>query len=584
MVKDMNDKLAWFREKYDRSRNAYTDLPAFDRRLAQFEGTKKIPGGRDAALVWNFTAELIESQVDTAIPQPRVRPQRPTRRTLRLAKVVEDMIRAQLDRLPFETFNDQDERMCRVMGGSAYLLEWDNSIKTRDTVGDLSVRLLLAPQVIPQQGVYETRYMDYLFLTFEDTKERVKLRYGVDVQDESIDSDTSFNGEADAGDERVTQVMCFYKNEDGVGCFSWAGDTVLIDDANYEMRQDEVCGRCGLGRPAGAKKCACGCGKWKRREKDFEVLTKDILDPQTGRVLIPARTRSLDARGNLHTVQTKIPYYTPGRFPVVLRRNISVPGHVLGASDCDMIRDFQLSSNKLLTRLNEKLLKAGSYLTKPSTLRFEFSDAQVTPINIDTPEQLAMLRSLDLQADVSQDLAMTSRYYEMARSVLGVTDSFQGKPDATASSGRAKQAQIAQSAGRQKSKRIMKNAAYADLFEMMFQFMLAYADEPRVYTSTDEAGEQIERVFSRYDFLEQDENGAWFYNDQFLFSVDESGVDAGDKLFMLEDLRTDLSIGAYGDPSDPQTMLAYWKEKEVFGYPNAARNVARWEKKAEQVH
>lgn len=608
---DRKEKLLHFQERYDKSRSAYTELTRFPQRKAQFEGSKTIPGGKSATIIWNFTGELIESQIDSSIPLPRVRPQRPTRENIRLAKVIEDMIKGQLDRLPFEALNDMDERMCKVMGGSAYLVEWDNSVKTHDTVGDLSVRLLSASQFVPQQAVDDLQYMDYLFLTFEDTKERIRARYGVSVEDESVDPESG--NAARHGDETVTQVMCFYKNaKSGLGCFSWAGETVLVDDNSYEARKSTVCARCGLTRARGENVCVCGGGQWTARPKEFEALERDIKDAD-GNVKVPAMSPAtdengqyqmenyeipqLDEQGNPITdlfggmamqpsqravmEQTRIPYYYPRRFPVVIRKNTSADGQLLGASDCDAIRDFQLGANKLLTKVNERLLKSGSYLAKPATMDFQFSDSEMQPINLDTPDQAAMLRTIELRADISQDLSMVDKYYYMAKSMLGVTDSYQGKPDTTATSGRAKEALIAQAAGRQRSKRVMKHAAYAELFEVMFKFMLAYADEPRVYTSTDENGEQVERVFSRYDFLEQDEYGNWYYNDQFMFSVDESGIDAGDKQFMLEDLRTDLSIGAYGDPSDPETMLSYWKEKEIFGYPNAARNVARWEKRVQ---
>lgn len=564
---------------------------------------------------------MIESQIDSAIPQPKVKPQRPSEKTLRNASIIEDMIRNQVDRLPFESINDEDERSVKIMGGSAYLVEWDNSVKTHDTVGDISVRLINAKQIIPQQAVYETRYMDYLFITLDDTKSRFKARYGKDVSDESIDNTTS---DAPTTDDVATQVIAYYINKrGGLGCFSWVGDTVLIDDDSYEARKDKVCAKCNLSKPLGENQCSCGSKEWTKRPKDNEIITEDItradgtiipalsparddsgeyvmedyqsptIDPYTG---YPVYDRVFDDMGNVvgeqprlevkqrvQMVPTQIPYYYPKSYPLIIRKNISATNNVLGYSDCDIVKDFQEGANKLLTKINKKLLKAGTYLTKPTELRFDFSDEDVTPINVENLAQAQSIKAIDLKFDVSQDLSMVDKYYYMAKSVLGVTDSYQGKADSTATSGRAKEAQIAQAAGRQRSKRIMKYAAYADLYEMMFKFMLAYADEPRTYTSTDEQGHQVEKIFSRYDFLEQDDLGNWYYDDQYLFSVDESGIDVNNKQLMLEDLRTDLSIGAYGDPSDPETMLAYWKEKEIFGYPNAKRNVERWERKIEEM-
>ena len=128
----------------------------------------------------------------------------------------------------------------------------------------------------------------------------------------------------------------------------------------------------------------------------------------------------------------------------------------------------------------------------------------------------------------------------------------------------------------------MKNAAYADLYRNMFWFLLAFADEPRTYTTMDESGRQVEKIFNRYDFLEQDEFGNWYYNDEFLFSVDEAGAMQTDKQFLLEDVRVDFNMGAFGNPADPETILMYWKEKEVLGYPNAKRMVKHWQDKLDR--
>ena len=78
--------------------------------------------------------------------------------------------------------------------------------------------------------------MDYLFLMFEDTKERLSERYGVDVSNEGVDPQV---GEQTLSNDTCTQVVCYYRNKNGgLGCFSWAGNTVLIDDEDYEARKD----------------------------------------------------------------------------------------------------------------------------------------------------------------------------------------------------------------------------------------------------------------------------------------------------------------------------------------------------------
>jgi hypothetical protein len=155
-------------------------------------------------------------------------------------------------------------------------------------------------------------------------------------------------------------------------------------------------------------------------------------------------------------------------------------------------------------------------------------------------------------------------------------------PDKTAESGVSKQIQVQQSAGRLESKRVMEDAAYADLFQTMFQFMLAYTDEPREFRAESADGKPISRIFSRYDFLEQDEFGGWYYDDQYLFSTDISGSLANNRQMMWQETRMNYQSGAFGDPMNPLTLKVFWEELEALHYPNASRIIQRIQEMLEQ--
>lgn len=620
------DRLADFKDKFQRSLDAYDEYDKFREREDYYAGKHDLGPGKTTKSKWNITAELIESQTDNTIPIPQVRPQKQDERHKANAKRIVDMINCELDRLPSEQLNDIDERMCKVDGATVTLVEWDTSVKTHDSVGDVSVRLLNARQFIPQQAVDDITHMDYMFLTFDDTKDRIKKRYGKDVEDESID--TSISDASTTAEDVVTQIVCYYLNSSGgLGCFSWVGSTVLIDDDNYEARKDKVCAACGKVQAEGEKVCICGCSEWVLRDKDYETLTEDIK-LSDGRIIpaySPARDEAggyvmedyqeptytddgmpvmnyvldgmgmpqYDEGGNLmgepvmQTKQrvamepTKIPYYYPHRYPISIRKNISQHQNVIGISDIDLIKDHQLAIDRLMSKVDEVLLKSARCIPVMRGNKLTLSDETYKIIEVE-PAVLASFKSVDLTLDTSQLVAEIQQRYFMAKSTLGITDSFQGKSDSTAISARAKEAQIAQAAGRQRSKQVMKNAAAAEIYEMMFKYMLAYSDEPRNFSSLDIYGTSIEAVFNKYDFLEQDEYGNWYYDDDYIFSVDESGVNATNKQFMLEDLRTDFGLGAYGDPSDPDTVLKYWQEKEVLGYPNAARQMESWQTKVKE--
>lgn len=620
----INFKLIDWQEKYSRAVSDFEDKRMdMEKYQLQYDGTLQPERGKEVKCVYNFTKELIESAIDPNVPSPKVEPTIKTERNLQLAKVVEAMLINEIKRLDLDPFNDMDERITKVMGGDVALVEWNNFTKTHNTVGDIDLRLIRPTRFTPQEGVYDIKRMDYLFLDFEDTKEHIKDAYGVDVYDES--TDTARTNE-DSPEDTVTQVWAFFRNDKGsIGVFSWVGDTVIIDDDEYQGRAEEVCEVCGLSRPAGEDTCSCGSKSWTHRHTDFELLEEDIV--RNDGTIIPAsdyarnddgsyalqdvdvpvmdidQTTGMDVpmyeqvfddkmkpigempmmrtEQQAYMVPTQIPYYVPHTWPVCIRKNISSDNDVFGESDAGMITQLQMEANEIATKLSNKVKASGQMLTKLKTSDFKFSNG-LQVIELNTIDEKAAIDALDMRFDSSSDLNYMNQLYYWAKSLLGINDSAQGKADSTAVSGKAKEAQIQRAQARQSSKMVMKNSFYSDIYRAMFEYALAYMDEPRNYPFTDAAGDDEPVVFNRYDFLEQDEYGKWYYNDQFIISIDNTGNIADNRDAVLDLMNQDFNDGLYGDKADPETMLAFWKDRDSLNYPNAKRMVARWQKKVEQ--
>ena len=47
-------------------------------------------------------------------------------------------------------------------------------------------------------------------------------------------------------------------------------------------------------------------------------------------------------------------------------------------------------------------------------------------------------------------------------------------------------------------------------------------------------------------------------------------------------MESDFKSGLYGEITDPASILQFWKDRETMNYPNAKRQVARWQKKVEE--
>ena len=317
----------------------------------------------------------------------------------------------------------------------------------------------------------------------------------------------------------------------------------------------------------------CGARDWEEVDEEFEEVWVPIKRGGSMTEIPGAYYDDVEA-GMPVLVPTKIPYYKPDIYPIIMQKNVSVHGQFLGGSDIDKIRDQQNTTNRLSAKVIEKICSMGSILTLPDDAKITVNTKEGRIVRLSNPAQKAMIETLNLEVNVGQDMNYIAQVYEEARQVIGITDSFQGRRDATATSGKAKEFSAAQSAGRLESKRVMKEAAYAALFEAMFKFKLAYADEPRPVVSRDVHGNRVYAQFNRYDFLAQDDAGEWYWNDQFLFSCDTTAPLANNREAMWQETRMNLQSGAYGDPTQPSTQMHFWTQMEILHYPGAAETKA----------
>ncbi len=602
----------------------------FDSEVAKMDKRERVYGGdssvnavvendktKDTPHVRNIAAEIIEAQVDSSIPKPKVTARR--KEDEQKAKLIEDMLINELDRLPFETLNDMLARTVPIQGGAAFLVEWDNTKRTHTTIGELAVSTVHPKQLVPQSGVFSgVEDMDYIIVKMPQTKEYILRKYGIDVSDETENEPDIKGLYEDSASDLVTQYFAYYRNKDGgIGMYSWVNDTEICDYEDYQARRFKKCAKCGgvdapylisipstsdgdypLGEDEEPKKTRprgscqyCGASKWEFYSEDFEEvhipITKSDGTVIPGEVPVNVASEETDALSGLPVPKTvlqptRIPYYKPDIYPVILIKNVSVYGKLLGDSDIDKIYDQQNMTNRLSAKISEKLIKSGSYMSLPPDATIEVNSDEMKVIRVNSPADLSMIQVFNMQAACSQDMEYRHQLYEEARQAIGITDSFQGRVDRTATSGKAKEFAAAQSAGRLASKQEMKRAAYAALFEAMFKFKLAYADEPRPVASSDIHGNRVYEEFNRYDFLEKDAAGEWYWNDDFLFSCDSSAPLATNREAMWQETRLNFQSGTFGNPQDTETLILFWTKMEQLHYPGAAETKKYLEEQAQK--
>ena len=631
-MKKENEKLEKWRKRLSEGEVAFApEVEKMDHREAVYAGdntlTPLVPGdtGENGELlktchVRNITFEHIESQISSIIPQPKVTPRR--KKDEVLANVIEHFLRNELDRLPIESINDMADRTSLIQGGVGYLGDWDSRKRFFDHAGEFVLSMLHPKQLVPQPGVYtDVEDMDWFIVKIPTTKSAVKARYGKDVTEESeSDPEIRSTGGEDYSNDAVTQYVGFQRNPNGgIDRYSWVNSVELEDLEDYQARRQPVCTRCGKVRPPRGQKCQpqeqpvpapmellqdavdaplmlphevpepapvdedacpfCGGTAFISKPQELEQVFAPIRTAM-GRE-IPGGDFQIDADGEPAWTPTEVPFYKPNVYPIVLQRSVSVYGQLLGNSDVDVIADQQNAINRLNQKIMDRLMKAGSRVTLPPKADIRIDPKDHETIYLSKPEQKAMIGVHTFTGDLQYELVYRAQLYEESRQLIGITDSMQGRRDPTATSAVAKEFSAAQAAGRMESKRAMKKAAYAKLFELMFKYQLAYADEPIPISYKDPHGNTVYEEFNRYDFLEQDANGQWHWNDQFLFSCDNTAPLASNREAMWQETRMNFQTGAFGDPAAIESRILFWTKMEELHYPGAAATKKHLEQQAQ---
>jgi len=579
---EKSKELSMWQSRLDDAKSKYSeDISKMRKYNSYYEGSREVEGNPNknkkpskvSANVWNIVYELIESQVEPSIPAPKVTPVH--EKDINRAKMIEKALSNEIRLMKLSSMNDMQERITPIMGGDFMHVEWDNKKGFHRNVGGISISERNPTNVIPQPGVSEVEKMDYLFVLISQSKKYIKAKYGVDVSAASEEDPQVRGDNAISSDELATVNIAYYRNENGtIGMFTWCDDYFLEDISDYQSRYYEKCDKCGKEKESDA--CECGSKNFSMKPQYTEKLGKKI---NTGFGELSAfeleEETILDELGNEIKIETEkqveIPYYKPNCMPIVLRKNVSRINRFLGTSDVEVIIDQQDNIKKFGNKINEKVLGGGSIFTKHPDTRIEMTDEELRVVNVKDPNQKAMLSVMDIKPDVSVDRVLINDNYQYAKSGLGITDSFQGKYDASATSGVSKQYAINQAAGRLESKRTMKNDAYSKLYEMMFKFWLAYADQKIPFQSVGQNGEAEFDFFDRYSFLEKDEAGEYYWNDEFIFETDPTSTIMTNREAMWSQMDFKLQSGAFGTLGDPRTNLKYWKYMEENNYPNAGK-------------
>ncbi len=596
---------------------------------AQYRGDHQIDGPtlddegeevnvpKKADVVWNISFELLEGSIDTNIPQPFVTPELKCEHHIRNARRVENLIKMLMDKHPFEIYNDSEERTVKKFGLAGMEIEWDVESGTHSEVGEIHVSTLRPVNIYPQPGITSIDDCDYVFVNYITTKAALKRKFSLSDEDiENTYLEPTYDSGSDSSiydEDVVTLTVMWYRGEKGDICrFSYSGDIILEDDDDYYSRKVEYCKTCGRRRQI-CEKDECSSPDYYLNKLDYDELCEDI-QCSDGRI-IPAYTPEFkdgemvyetvrmpvtaadgsQAMGDVGGVElpafmevqipkmkkTRLPYYKPQKLPLSVRYNIKDDDSFWGISDMEVIREQQQECNKLTSRIHEAIMRSGAALFKPKGTEVALSNGVFDNIiDIDNSVDKNQFGLFSYSVDVSQWLIERNNHKEQAKRLLGISDSFLGQADNTAKSGYAKSVQVQQSAGRLASKKMMKQAHYADVFRIIFELYLAFADEPRQIHHEDNSDCALaaEERFNRYDFYEFDGNvGKWYIDDNYTFAVDPNGALEQQYPQLWELVKQDYASGMYGEPTQLDSQICAWRHLEQLRYP-FARNIVEMKK------
>jgi hypothetical protein len=528
-------------------------------------------GTKDARQVVNLTFQLIESQIDISVPKPNVEPCEydydQDEQEQERNRMIEGMLTYMADRPTIQRLVSENERITKKNGMCIYKVCYNPGYKSHKFVGIIETKNPHPCNIIPQPGVFRVEDMDYLFHIENRTLDYICRMYGEEWRDRldgattefpNIDDLSSINTTTSVDNNGLLSVVeCWYKDKDGdVGVMTWVCDVILRDVPKFFYKRDE------------------NGNLIEFDEIEVDPYEVPVIDEEGNLVYDENGTQVFEVKT---TVQ--VPVHVPKRFPFVIQYNIPKEKSYYGKADPDIIYDQQEAIKKVLSDHEEKLIKGQSkiFVRKGENLTSKINDAALQIIEVEDPN--SSVKVVDMKTPDQSLLEYYRVIMQAAKDALGVTEASQGRVDTGAEggkadlSGRALEILAANTAGRLSVKAFEKQIAFTELYQLYFDFILAFYDDKRPYKIKGEDGKPIYGYFDKAKLIKQDDAGDWYYPEYDI----QISIDAGlpkDKRFIME------AANGSGNRMD---NIEYWQVMESIGFPMASEILKREQGKEQQA-
>ena len=503
------------------------------------EQTKK------ARQVVNITMQLIEAQINTDIPKPRVDCIEGNE-DLEKRKMIEGMLSYMSGGTDIQKINSENERIVKKNGIAVFKVIYNPDKGGRSFRGKIEVVNPHPVNIVPQHGIYKIEDMDYLIHIENRTYAYIGRMYGEEYVDMLEGESAEYyyledlaSGSTDKGNNTgMTSVIeCWYKDKDGdIGLLAWSNDVILKDMPKFYYKRDEN-------------------GEIIVEE---EVVKKTIVqqqDPVTGQVV-----------ESLTEEPVMVEVRVPKTFPFVITYNIPIEKCYYGKSDPDIISDQQEGIKKMLSNEEERQLKGNTkiFVREGTGIKDRLTNAITQVIEVDDPQ--GDIHVVDLKTRDNDLVNLYQVYLQAAKDIVGVTEASQGRADSSTLSGKALETLAQNTQFRQSIKTFEKNIGYTKLYQLLYDFIIAFYDDKIPYRIENVANNEPEfGIFDKGMLIKQDAAGEWYYPEFDIYIEVDKGI-SKDKNFIMQVADKMLSSSTN---ADIDVLIDYWTIMSGIGVPCA---------------
>jgi hypothetical protein len=508
---DRRDKKEWD-DRFDEWEAIYHGDREFNNLKEKAKSANK-----DIRTIINFPRMFVESQIDTSVPEPGFKAV-----SLDDEQVVESLkeyvqyeVRSANPSL--EELNLQNERRVTKFGGAFYKVHWNNQIKKAGYVGKIELSNPHPKDIIPNRGATCLDDMEHYHhpvnrtekyilrkwpnITSEDLEGKAQLHEEYDQMqdDQRIPVGTAVEGDRESGLRKYTIIETTYRDEEGdIGKFWWSGDLLIKHLPKFFYRRDED------GNPM------------EKERLDESLLIRAGVDEagQQQYYEMPpyqeVETGEFDEDGNpiIELVPNEVDYYIPKCWDIVPLPYIPRDKCFWGISIFEDVFDIHEAIKKAVYIYEESFLKGRKKIVTDN----EDDKAKLESATTEVIHLKGSINQIDTGTPID-GIQWIETLFAWAQKITGTTNASLGIHDPGVKSGKQAQLYIEQSNFKVMLKSAYKVIAFKQLYRVIADFALAFADYDRPYRLSGSANAKPQYgTFNRLNML-RDVNGNIVYPD-----------------------------------------------------------------------